>query len=128
MPYIDSAYMAKGMTMDKTFLGWGIGQERNEAESWFELLARAGVIFKKVQPHPTTPDHPISTWQLFESQEGNQSASETDLRPAESQHDAKSPWPSSQATANPTESKPEVAAQAKESPVAVWQSLLGSPA
>jgi len=75
--------------MDKTFLG-GIGQERNEAESWFELLARAGVIFKKVRLilRRQITDQYMAALRIARR---NQSASETDLRPAESQHDAKSP-------------------------------------
>jgi hypothetical protein len=74
MPWVDSAFLAKGMAMDKNFQDWGIGQERTEAEVWLDLLASVGLIVKRIQPHPKTPSHLITTWWLPDAQ-----ASKNDL-------------------------------------------------
>ena len=55
MPYVDTKYLFDGMRIDGVCQRWGVGQTRRDAESWLERLAGAGVITKKVQPHPRTP-------------------------------------------------------------------------
>jgi len=69
MPWVDSAYLAKGMAMDKNFQDWGIGQERTEVEAWLDLLARVGLVVKRIQSHSKTPSHLITTWWLPDAQD-----------------------------------------------------------
>lgn len=115
MPYLDSAYLAKGFTMDKNFQSWGVGQTRNEAEGWLDLLSRNGVVVKKMQPHSTNPEHMITTWWLPEK-------STPEVVPTAN------PWPTSKPAAVQNEERTLVEHAPKESPVTVWQSLLGAPA
>jgi uncharacterized LabA/DUF88 family protein len=62
LSYVDSAFLAKGMTMDATFCRLNVGQSRDEAEKWLNLGATYGLLIKKTQPHPKTPTRPITTW------------------------------------------------------------------
>lgn len=64
MPYVDSNFLARGMTMDAKLTRLGVGQNRREAEGWLDRVADAGVIVKKSQPHPKTPTRIINTWWL----------------------------------------------------------------
>lgn len=66
MSYVDSHFLAQGMTMDERFTRLGVGQNRREAEGWLDLIADAGLIVKKPQPHPKTPTKIINTWWLLE--------------------------------------------------------------
>lgn len=64
MPYVDSNYLATGMTKETQLAQLGVGQKRHEAEGWLNLLAQAGVIEVKEQPHPKEPTKLIRTWWL----------------------------------------------------------------
>ena len=64
MPYVDTKYLFDGMRMDVVCQRCRIGQTRRDAESWLERLAKANVITKKIQPHPSTPTNLIATWEL----------------------------------------------------------------
>lgn len=114
MPYLDTAYIAKGFTMDRSFQAWGIGQTRGEATGWLDLLARNGVIVRKEQPHKTNPEYKITTWWL----PGTEAAStQTSVGPS----------PTAKPAANPVEDRNDKR-QTKDGPMSVWSSLLGSPA
>jgi len=116
MPYVDSAFLAKGFSMDKNFQSWGIGQTRNEANGWLDLLARHGVIVKKTQPHKDTPEHTITTWWLPEAE------SEQIAIPANN-------WPTSQPSATPgDEERLPNKRTPTDSPISVWQNFIGAPA
>lgn len=115
MPYVDSAFLAKGFAMDKNFQSWGIGQTRNEANGWLDLLARHGVIVKKTQPHKDTPEHTITTWWLPVSE------SEPVAIPANN-------WPTSQPSTAQTEERAATKRTPTDSPISVWQNFIGAPA
>jgi uncharacterized LabA/DUF88 family protein len=113
MPYLDSAFIARGFTMDKVFQDWRIGQNRNEAEGWLDLLAQVGVIVKKIQPHPTSPDRNINTWWLAEEQNLKGSVA--------------SPWPISQPSGGQISERKDDEQRSKDNRGSMWQ-WLGSPA
>lgn len=113
MPYLDSGFIARGFTMDKVFQEWRIGQNRNEAEGWLDLLAQAGVIVKKIQPHPTSRDHNINTWWLAEVPNRNGSVA--------------SPWPISKPSDGQAGERKAEEQRSKDNRGSMWQ-LLGSPA
>lgn len=115
MPYLDTGYLSKGFTMDKNFQAWGIGQTRSEAEGWLDLLARHGVLVKKLQPHKASPEHMITTWWLPEGYTGQNEA-------------AVNPWPTSKPSAAPSEERNPTNRPPKDGPLSIWGSLLGSPA
>ncbi len=66
MPYVDSNFLARGMTLDQFLRQLGVGQSRQEAEAWLDLAASLGIITKKQQPHPDSPTKSIHTWWLPE--------------------------------------------------------------
>ncbi len=76
MPYVDSNFLARGMTMDAKFAQLGVGQDRREAEGWLDLVAEAGLIVKRFQPHPKTPANIISTWWLPQKRSGQELVTE----------------------------------------------------
>lgn len=66
MPHVDSNYLAKGMTLDRTLVEMGVGQTRADAEGWLHTAAAAGLVVAEEQPHPQRPDKLITTWRLPE--------------------------------------------------------------
>ncbi len=66
MDYVDSAYLANGMSKDKSCKKFGIGQTRNHAEKKLEQVATTGWIVKKPSHHPKNADKIIDTWSLAE--------------------------------------------------------------
>jgi hypothetical protein len=68
MPYVDTNYLFRGMRIDAVCQHLGVGQTRGDAENWLERLARARILTKNVQPHPSTPTNLIQTWGLSDAQ------------------------------------------------------------
>jgi uncharacterized protein (TIGR00288 family) len=66
MPWVDSAFLVKGMALDKVFQEWGIGQDRPDAEKWLDILYQNKFILKQILLHPKDPTHTITTWILPE--------------------------------------------------------------
>jgi len=84
MDYADSNYLANGMQGDKQCKELDIGQDRSNAETWLNAAATAGIIVKKQQPHPKTPDKLIDTWWPFDFGKGppvNESTTKEDKPP-----------------------------------------------
>lgn len=65
LPYVDTPYLARGMALDKACQEAGLGETYEDAQSWLAAAAEAGLILRKVMPHPRTPEHKITTWQVF---------------------------------------------------------------
>jgi uncharacterized LabA/DUF88 family protein len=64
MPYVDTRYLAIGMTGDRTLNGLGIAQSRVAAENWLNAAAKAGIVVANEQPHPQAPAKQITVWTL----------------------------------------------------------------
>lgn len=64
MPYVDTAFLARGMSLDHTLKAQGVGQTRPDVETWLKAAARAGLVVKKTIPHPKVPERKIDTWDL----------------------------------------------------------------
>ena len=64
MPYVDTRFLAIGMTNDRTLGQLGIAQSRVAAENWLNAAANAGIVVASEQPHPQTPTKLITVWTL----------------------------------------------------------------
>lgn len=62
MPYVDTKYLARGMALDPACRDAGLGQTYEDAQTWLNAAAEAGVITRAVIPHPNTPERRITTW------------------------------------------------------------------
>lgn len=65
MPYVDTKYLARGMAMAPACREADLGQTYEDAKTWLDAAADAGVIARMVMPHPNTPEKRITTWRLF---------------------------------------------------------------
>ncbi len=65
MPYVDTKYLARGMALDKACHEAGVGQTFEDAREWLNAAADAGLVVRKIMPHPRTPEQSITTWALF---------------------------------------------------------------
>lgn len=63
-PYVDTAFLVRGMAEEPALKKLGLGQNRTEAEELLETAAKGGLVVKKMQPHPKNPDRQIATWWL----------------------------------------------------------------
>lgn len=124
MPYVDSAFLARGMTMDTNFQEWGVGQERHDADHWLHLLCMAGILQKKTQPNPKSPNRDITTWWLPEAPKAeDQAYNQRQVRQAATT--GSEPWPTS-APSDAEDGRKENT-QDKSQPGNVWKTLLGAP-
>jgi uncharacterized LabA/DUF88 family protein len=119
MPYVDSAFLARGMTLDPTLKEWGVGQERKEADKWLELLSEAGVVQKKTRQHPLSPDKQIATWWLPEETKAEVQEPVGRETPTTAQ-----PWPVSR----PAQEEHSRTEPPKDPSSGLWSGVLGAPA
>ena len=81
MPYVDTAFLARGMEMDKTLRQFDIGQTHVEAKKILERVAATGHILKRRQKHPQKPQKVITTWHLVaQSNDQNPKTATVDLQ------------------------------------------------
>lgn len=66
MQYVDSNFIASGMTRDTTLSNLGAGQTRPAAENWLRAAASAGLVVAEEIIHPQNPSKAITTWRLPE--------------------------------------------------------------
>jgi uncharacterized LabA/DUF88 family protein len=64
MPYVDTRFLAIGMTGDRRLGQLSIAQSRDAAENWLNAAANAGIVVASEQPHPQTPAKLITVWTL----------------------------------------------------------------
>lgn len=64
MQYVDSHFMASGMTRDTTLTRLGVGQTRPAAENWLRAAASARLVVAEEITHPQNPSKSITTWRL----------------------------------------------------------------
>ena len=76
LPYVDTNYLCKGMTLDRQLQELGVGQQRREAEQWLTLLANAGLLIAEPREHPVTPGKTITTWRLPKAEDKNSAEAE----------------------------------------------------
>lgn len=124
MTYIGTAFLAKGMKMDRTFQEWGVGQQRPEANRWLDLLRKAGVIRRKVERDADNSGKKHTSWWLPEKPK----VAETTVAFRQNVPERVSGpavWPTSQPSqAGTREEKPKD----QDPPGSLWTKLLGSPA
>lgn len=84
MQYVDSHFMASGMTRDTTLTRLGVGQTRPAAENWLRAAADAGLVVAEEITHPQNPSKPITTWRL-PTAAAAQASQPADVLPAEAQ-------------------------------------------
>ncbi len=63
-PYVDTAFLARGMQIDDGCKELNIGQDRTTAIAMLEAGWQARLIVKKVIQHPKDPNKQIVTWSL----------------------------------------------------------------
>jgi hypothetical protein len=124
MTYIGTAFLAKGMKMDRTFQEWEVGQQRPEADRWLDLLRKAGVIRRKVERDADSSGPKHTSWWLPEKPK----VADTTAAPRRNTPEVvpgPSVWPTSQPSQSGTrEEKPKD----QDPPGSLWTKLLGSPA
>ena len=64
LPYVDTAYLARGMMLDKRLQALNIGQSRFDAEQVLQRAACTGCIIVRPQTHPHDPQRLVDTWWL----------------------------------------------------------------
>lgn len=64
MAYVDTHYLAIGMSKDRVLGQLGIAQSRVAAENWLNAAANAGLVVATEQGHPETPTKRITVWTL----------------------------------------------------------------
>jgi uncharacterized LabA/DUF88 family protein len=125
MPYIDSAFLSRGMTMDRTFRDWGVGQDRAESRKWLELLDETGIIQKKIQPKPGNEERLVTTWWPMDEQktvEQQYSVRQDKQEPLAGSQ----PWPISEHSQE--DKRKDESPKDPDQTGNLWTKLLGSPA
>lgn len=64
MQYVDSHFIANGMTRDTTLTQLGVGQTRPAAENWLRAAASARLVVAEEITHPQNHSKSITTWRL----------------------------------------------------------------